>query len=394
MEVASRFFLKKKFMQYYSTHAVAAPKEIERREFGVGTLTEKIKTRHKSFKSERELQGFLKREAPYYISYSAAFYDFPDQGTMKDKKWRGAELIFDLDIPMTYPNHDVMEKVKTEALTLISYLKDDFGFSDSEIEVNFSGSKGYHIHVNNDKALPLGREERREIVDYLTGKIDFRGFLRIVGTRDEKVIGPKKGDKGWYGRIYKSLYNLISNASAKELEEIPGIGEKKAAAIIEKKERILAALDEGRYDLIPEIISIERNAGRSADPNVKGVSRIENVKAPIIENIIAHSAIHMETKDTDKMVTIDTSRLIRLPDTIHGGSGLVAKKVMNSLEEFDPLRDALAFGKEPTRIQLKDAVPEFDLGGSRIGPFDPGVIEVPEYAAIYLLLKDKADVVQ
>jgi len=54
--------------------------------------------------------------------------------------------------------------------------------------------------------------------------------------------------------------------------------------------------------------------------------------------IIIASQYTMETEDTDRMVTIDTSRLIRLPDTIHGGSGLVAKHVTD-LDRFDPLTD-------------------------------------------------------
>jgi len=66
--------------------------------------------------------------------------------------------------------------------------------------------------------------------------------------------------------------------------------------------------------------------------------RIDNVNTPIIQKIIDRLAVHMETEDTDRMVTIDTSRLIRLPDTIHGGSGLVAKHVTD-LDRFDPLTD-------------------------------------------------------
>jgi len=115
------------------------------------------------------------------------------------------------------------------------------------------------------------------------------------------------------------------------------------------------------------------------------------VKSPLIGNIVKHLAIKMTAEDTDKMVTMDITRLIRLPDTIHGGSGLVAKKVLN-LATFDPLKEALAFTKHPTKIVLNQAVGAFDLGGDRLGPFEAGPIELPEYAAIYLLLKDKADV--
>jgi DNA primase small subunit len=389
MNIETKLFLKKKFTEYYTRHLVPAPAEIERREFGFGTLTDKIKVRHKSFKNEKDLHSFLRREAPYYISYSAAYYDFPSN-PMNEKVWRGAELIFDLDVPMKFLEAKALEKVKKETQSLLDFLKGDYGIPDKEISVNFSGSKGYHIHVSSENVKSLGRDERREIVDYLTGKINFKDYLRFSGGKVDEVIGPKKGDPGWPGRIYRSLYDFLNNSTDKDLMEIPGIGEKKAALITGKKTRLLEALDAGRYDLMPEIVSIERSHAKSGDPNVQRTSRIENISAPLIQRIIDFLAIHMEAEDTDKMVTIDTSRLIRLPDTIHGGSGLVAKRVAD-LDRFNPLTDALAFGNEFVKICLREQVPAFDIGGQAIGPFEPGSMELPGYAAIYLLLKDKGE---
>ena len=100
MNTETKIFLKKKFKEYYSKNKILAPEEIEKREFGVGTLKDKIKIRHKSFKSEKELWNFLRREAPFYISYSAAYYEFPQNQPMEAKNWLGAELVFDLDIEM------------------------------------------------------------------------------------------------------------------------------------------------------------------------------------------------------------------------------------------------------------------------------------------------------
>jgi DNA primase small subunit len=391
MNIETKLFLKKKFTEYYTRHLVPAPGEIERREFGFGTLTDKIKVRHKSFRNEKELHGFLRREAPYYISYSAAYYDFPSN-PMNEKVWRGAELIFDLDVPMKFLEAKSLEKVKKETQSLLDFLKGDFGIPDKEISVNFSGSKGYHIHVSSENVKSLGRDERREIVDYLTGKINFKDYLRFSGGKEDEVLGPKKGDPGWPGRIYRSLYDFINNSSEKDLMEIPGIGEKKAALILGKKIRLLEALDAGRYDLMPEIVSIERSHSKSGDPNVQRTGRIENISAPLIQRIVDYLAVHMEAEDTDKMVTIDTSRLIRLPDTIHGGSGLVAKRVAD-LDRFDPLTDALAFGNDNVKISLHEQVPVFDLGGQTLGPFEQGILELPGYAAIYLLLKDKGEII-
>jgi len=235
MNIETKVFLKKKFTEYYARHIVPAPSEIEKREFGFGTLTDKIKLRHKSFRTEKDLHGFLRREAPYYVSYSAAYYDFP-ANPMNEKVWRGAELIFDLDVPMKFLEREALSKVKKETWKLLDFLKEDFGIPEKEISVNFSGSKGYHIHVTSDNVKSLGRDERREIVDYITGKINFKDHLRYSGLKEEEILGPKKGDSGWPGRIYQSLHDFIKNSTEKELMEIPGIGEKKQPSSSKKKD--------------------------------------------------------------------------------------------------------------------------------------------------------------
>lgn len=78
--------MKRKFKEYYSKHKICAPEEIGKREFGIGTFDKpKIASRHKAFRSEAELNNYLKLEAPVYISYSAAYYEFPQNQPMEKK---------------------------------------------------------------------------------------------------------------------------------------------------------------------------------------------------------------------------------------------------------------------------------------------------------------------
>jgi len=42
----------------------------------MGNLEKKIVVRHKAFSSEAEMQNYLRREAPFFISYSIACYEF------------------------------------------------------------------------------------------------------------------------------------------------------------------------------------------------------------------------------------------------------------------------------------------------------------------------------
>jgi DNA primase small subunit len=397
MNTPTKIFLRRKFQEYYRKNRISSPREISRREFGIGTLEQKIKIRHKSFLTHEELQNYLRREAPFFISYSTAYYEFPSNEPMSSKVWLGADLIFDLDVEMNLFEREKLNKVKEETINLLDFLLHDFGFSKKEIAVNFSGNHGYHVHVFSEKVKNLGGDERREILGYVSGEVNFKDFLRIV--EGNKIFGPNEKSRGWAGRIYHDLYNFIKSMNVEQLKKIKGIGEKKAKLIFKERENILRALDSGRYDQIhPDVMKIDKTTIATSDPNVKHII-IKSVHSPLIQKIIEEKAIKMKAaRDTDKMVTIDTSRLIRLPDSLHGGSGFIAKSVENleNLENFDPLKHALAFS--PTKnikILLKTKVPKFDFFRETVGPFkEDEKVKVPEALGIYLLLKGFGDALE
>ena len=380
MNVDTKVFVRKKFKDYYWRANVAPPSEVHRREFGVGTLEDKIKVRHKGFASDRELANFLKRDAPSYISYSAALYEFPENQPMSAKNWLGADLVFDLDAPMKYFDASVFEDVKQETLNLLDFIYDDFGFDEKEVRVNFSGSKGYHIHISSDDIKDLSGDSRREIVDYVTGSgLDLKYFMREVeveGFRSDRLRGYRKAagmvhgptikDSGWGARIYDSVHDFVESSTIKEYSRIQGIGAKKAAKLLKEKEKNLAAVESGNWEGIADLTP------------------------SLLQKVVDERAVAL-TGDADKMVTIDTSRLMRLPDTIHGGSGLLAKRV-GKLEDFNPLVDAVIFSGDEVEVSVNDSIPEFDFMEDKWGPYAKGEIQkLPEYTAMYLMLKGSVE---
>ncbi len=381
MNTDSKVYLKKKFKQFYWKNQIKAPKEVERREFGTGTLESKIKVRHKSFKTERELRGFLTREAPYYISYSSAFYQFPENQPMERKKWLGAEVVFDLDKEIEYLNEKAFEEVREEAMNLVDFLLKDFGLQNKRIETNFSGGKGYHIHVSSAEVKELGRDERQEIVDYITAtgfdlncfftreavsgvSLKGRGGFHSRDSSTAVVRGPMEGDTGWGKRIFDVAFDLVSSDKLKLRREY-GLRTKQAKILYDNRELNQRLLREGKWDAL------------------KGLTK------HMREKIIERYAVSM-VEDTDRMVTVDTSRLIRLPDTLHGGSSLIAKKVKN-LESFNPLVDAVAFSDDEVSIRVKEKTPPFHMNENTF-KLNKGKTKIPEYVAVYLLLKDKAEI--
>src|SRR2546430_1301985 len=150
---------------------------------------------------------------------------------MEEKGWLGADLIFDLDadhLPnaakMSYP--EMLEAIRLKIIHLYDdFLRSDFGFEEKAMRLVFSGGRGYHIHVFDERVWPLGSHERREIVDFITGKglevdsvfresafdkQDFQGHTRV----QTPVVAPTKDDPGWRGKIMRGINSLAGKNQA------------------------------------------------------------------------------------------------------------------------------------------------------------------------------------
>ena len=183
MNFRTKQYLRKRFGDYYLNSRLLMPHDFTRREWGFiffDEMPEVVMHRHKAFSGESEALEYLKGMVPAHVYHSAAYYRFPDAAAMKDKQWQGADLIFDLDadhLPQKAGSYkEMLDNVKKETNKLLDFLLDDFGFSENDISIAFSGGRGYHIHVRDPRVLSLGSAERREIVDYVSGTglaIDF-----------------------------------------------------------------------------------------------------------------------------------------------------------------------------------------------------------------------------
>ena len=90
-------FLKNQFKNYYKSTKVDLPDRFGRREFAFVLFGGKGMIRHIGFDKKKQLYDFLIDRAPCHVYYSSAYYQSPGAPTMQEKKWMGAELIFDLD---------------------------------------------------------------------------------------------------------------------------------------------------------------------------------------------------------------------------------------------------------------------------------------------------------
>jgi DNA primase small subunit len=377
MSNPEEMYVRSKFREHYNRAEVQAPQEIEKREWGVGGWERKIEARHMRIANPQELRAKLAIDAPLFISYSVAYYEFPDMRPMERKNWLGADLVFDLDadhleLPCKARHgskwvcDECLGAVKDESIKLVEqFLIPDFGFSRKEIGLNFSGNRGYHIHVTDKSVRELGAYARREIVDYLTGTgIDFNsmGFewAPVPGRKEGKLLGPAPTDPAWRGRAAQLVSKLVAE---KRLEEV-GVGERDAKRVYKKSEQFLESIKKGKWDAV----------------------KLDK-KELFWRDIVAKLGVKLGDR-IDQNVTADAGKLIRLPDSLHGDSAMLAKRV-SSIDRFDPLKDAVVFGKQAVRIKIKKA-PQFRLGEQTFGPFKDEERELPEYAALFLLCKKEA----
>ncbi len=413
---ATAEFLKSHYRRYYATTKRILPDRFGRREFGFMFFNSSMVIRHLGFSRESELNEFLLGKVPAHAYYSSAYYEKPGAPTMEEKGWLGADLIFDLDadhLPnakkMSYP--EMLEAIRLRIIKLYDdFLKADFGFEEDKMRLVFSGGRGYHIHVFDERVWALGSHERREIVDWVTGKgldvdtafresafdkREFQGRSRVK----KKVVGPAQEDPGWRGKIARGINQLVTtlegmdhDAALAFLTSFEGVKEAAAEDLYENlfkprttKPRVIRGVDRLREG------QIEALSDRSRDLLIRIVKDVQQIKLDEQAGVALDGII--QRGDTDEPVTSDIKRLIRLPSSLHGKTGLqVIPLTRDQVDGFRPLRDAVppTWTEEPVPLRLANEI-NLEIRGEAFN-LAPGVNDVPQFLAIFLAARGLATV--
>jgi DNA primase small subunit len=403
-------YLVKQFAEYYRnpTTPISPPRQFERREFAFFWFEREGALRHTSFMNPEELIGSMSKDGPAHVFHSAAYYDDPDAPQMPLKGWRGADLVFDIDADhfdlACQKQHDswscldcdnrghghradqcsrcnstrikafkwmceeCLSKSKAETFKIIeNFLVPDMGISKKDIMVVFSGHRGYHIHSFTPELHSLGSQERREIVDYISGTgIEFR-YHGFVENNYGVPKGPDSQSPGWERKISEGIQRLFQNPE--QLSHIPGLRANQIRALQNDAQSIYKQLTE--------------TPPRYITPKGVGQKAWYTITQYVVES---YAAV------VDEPVTTDIHRLIRLPGSLHGKTGFLVKKLDRaSLEDFDPFNDAQVFSGTAT-VRVSDA-PAFTLNGEHYPPMREIKKELPLSAAMLLLCKGVAELV-
>ena len=386
--IKTKDYLRDKFQEYYKNANITLPPRFTSREWGFLSWKGGIMNRHVSFRTIKEVKAYLARIAPAHCYHSVAYYKDPSKNTMIDKEWQGADLIFDLDADHL-PEMEDVKKGKIPFSKLMGYIREqtyrlvvdvllgDFGLSEEDLLITFSGGRGYHVHVRTPELLTLPSGARREIADYLTGKgLDLNKILIDAGyTKEYPIRGkgierknlgveklPRKDAKGWQGIITRYIHHTLDDLREKEGDE---------------KKTIMK-----KFGVSNDMLNFKDNNNSIFNKLPKTPKRL------FVKIALKETAIY-----PDEPVTGDIHRLIRLPGSLHGGSGLkVTTMDSKKLERFDPMKDAIAFGNNLVRIRSIVSHPV--TMGDGLATLKPErVAELPEMAAIYFMARNWAHLV-
>jgi DNA primase small subunit len=389
-------FLMKSFKKYYRANTPVLPDRFSRREFGFMFFDKSFVQRHMSFRSQDDLRRFMMGQVPAHSYYSTSYYRRPDAPTMDEKDWMGAELIFDLDADhldgakqMTYA--EMLRQIRSEMINLVDdFLLGDLGFTEDQVHITFSGGRGYHAHVRTPDVMTLGTQERRELVDYITcsglnmnwvfpikqvvtSQMKTANGVRTNVAEYHLIPGPDSG--GWRKRMRDGLIDVVDVFCEQDLPEIrkayPCLKGTEGKTIMKVKEN----LKEKRKSLFV----------------MNTMAILESPAQKMLMKIMKEDVAHRLAGEVDEPVTADIKRLIRLPGSVHGKSGLRVTPISrDELTDFDPLQMAVPkeYSDDLVKVTMRNDM-KLDMKGEHFNL--SGEVEVPEWAAIFLIGRKVAD---
>ena len=356
MDGSTLSFLRKTYREhYFKRHdLIEIPSKMASREFGYIPFAGGM-IRHLSFANPGELFAELVRQAPSSVFCSNAVYERPTL-QMDEKGWKGADLIFDIDadaIPTQckashtwwfcgschrggmgekparcpYCRKETAERMhwscaeclgatKDHVKRLVGFLQGDFGVDPNAIRLYFSGNRGYHAQVSDERYEMTDPQMRGEMANYI------RGTGLSLKSQDPT---PGRPESGWSRRTGAYLAKTEGASRSKR-------GQKLTSQVIEAGAALI-----------------------------------------------------------DESVTTDVHRVFRMPGTLHGNSGMLKMRI-KSLDDFDPQRNPVILSGDPVTVYVHYS-PEFSLNGRAFGPYDSSKVQIPIYAAVFLLARGLGEVV-
>jgi len=341
-ESKNKDLLKRLLKEYYSGADLWLPSDYPMREFAFQTYEKEVYVRHLAFQSLGALRDYLMNETPRQAYFSAALYRDPAAENMEDKGWMGSELMFDID---------------SDHLP---------GCGDGNVLVN-----GRKVPLVKKECMLKAKDEVLKLIDVITEDLGFNRsdiMVYFSGNRGFHVIVMTK-DPEWRtlpSHLRKEVVDYVTGAGLDPELIIPKVP---------KKARPL-----------PPTPQIGGWRGRLARHGLTYEDLLNDPKR-VVDTVGVH---------VDEMVTQDVSRLIRIPGSINGKSGLPAIRlsIPKELERFDygphlsPFKcNAIVSSRVKERVRL-------EFMGEHYSLFRGLRMKVPCHVAVFMALNRLAEIVR
>lgn len=412
------FELRKKFILKYTELVKSFPliDKIQNREFAFLFWDKDYMVRHRGFSNPQLFLSELKGVAPRHAYLSAALYNSPADKIMSNKGWMGCDFVVDIDsdhmdlscqkkhdfyicVECDYVSKENITKCpkceglirkqlwlcdeclqasKNEVIKLVDDFLPDFGIIKDNIILNFSGHRGYHIHLREEFIRAMNSEERRQIVDYMTATNfepdDFFMYKQNIGS----FLGSTIDDAGWKGRIANNFLKILNKHDSIESFDLE-FGHLDLDA---KIKHILFGTDK-REHIRNQLLN------KNKYWTIRDVGKIgwEKIKKFLLT---------ISKCDIDVPVSIDTHRLIRVQGSIHGKTGFIVKPLdYYEMINFNPLSDPIVFSMDQKKLVKMEITtpkcPEIRIQAEYYGPYTKGEkIDLPEAVGVFLACKGVA----
>jgi DNA primase small subunit len=419
-------YLKRRFKEYYKENVKNLPivNLFDKREFGFIPWDEQtMMLRHMGYSNEENILTLLVNNGPRHIYASASLYSNPENQIMEKKGYEGCDFIVDIDVDHFYTpcknEHDLwyckecgkngkgmvekcpdcktsklrklswicedcLEIAKDEIIKLIyNFLLEDFNIDIKKMKIAFSGHRGYHLKVEDEQMRKLASDERREIIDYITGE---NVSFEILGLRNMggNIFGFSKETLGWSQKIIRKIEEILSWDN-KKIENF--LTSKRAYKV---SSNFIENLINNKENFLKAIRNTSRNNWSLISSSLKSWHKF-------LKSTVASIGV-----EVDVPVSIDIHRLIRYPGSLHGKTGFRVQELsIDEIDQFNPLDeqietlDPIVFVSKLKTIQkleiTESYVPATKIKGESWGPYRQGeIIEIPHHIAIFLLCKGVA----
>ncbi|MEM3368934.1 MAG: DNA primase small subunit domain-containing protein [Thermoproteota archaeon] len=258
-----------------------------------------------------------------------------------------------------------MEKIQNKSYQkLISYQKakelvfsliEDFGISEKEIKIFYSGHMGFHVYVDAQVFREISQDERREIIDFLLLNELQPSLLVTFSQLQVKNIGVGR-------RVISNMIKIIESPT-----DYVFLDEISVKKIEQRKNELISSIKEGSLKLILSLLG-------------------QRILKRIIQEALSMSKIPI-----DPSVTLDEHRIIRMPGTLNSKSSFPKFEVSLN-ERIYPLDLLPSYGEKSIKLKIKFA-PSLKVKGETFKKLYNTEEEIPRFYAAYLVSKGVAQVV-